>query len=280
MQNPDENTRYCLEMVRKDDGDRYFAALFAPRDAQAGLFALFAFNQEVAKTRETVSEPMLGEIRLQWWQEALDGLSEGRVREHPVVQALAEIPGLPAVLPLMAEVLEARRQDMYDEGLADFAALEAYADGVGGALSEAAQLICWSDAPVSARKAARASGRAWAMLGLVRALPYHWQSGRNYVPQSEADPSAFQDADKLFVALEPVLASMLQHVGRALDESREQVAAAGKKAKPALAINGLSKLYLKQLAKVGNNPFKLPDVEPSSLRRLLALLAASFRRRP
>src|SRR3546814_19441352 len=54
------------------------------------LFALYAFNHEVAKTAEVVSEPMIGRIRLQWWRECLDGIYDGAARQHEVVQPLAE----------------------------------------------------------------------------------------------------------------------------------------------------------------------------------------------
>ena len=80
---------YCAAEVRRADYDRFLAALFAPAPAREGLFALYAFNHEVAKVRETVSEPMLGQIRLQWWREAIDGLYAGKARAHPVVEALA-----------------------------------------------------------------------------------------------------------------------------------------------------------------------------------------------
>ena len=56
---------YCQNQVRQHDRDRYLTALFAPPARRPGLFALYAFNLEVAKVREAVSEPMLGHIRLQ-----------------------------------------------------------------------------------------------------------------------------------------------------------------------------------------------------------------------
>src|ERR1700759_2132900 len=76
-------------IIRQADYDRYLSALFAPAPAQPHLMALYAFNHEVAKTAEAVSQPMLGLIRLQWWRDALAELYDGRSREHEVVQALA-----------------------------------------------------------------------------------------------------------------------------------------------------------------------------------------------
>ncbi|MCJ9428891.1 phytoene/squalene synthase family protein [Kordiimonas marina] len=266
---------YCQEMVRRDDPDRYYATLFAPADHQGDLFALYAFNQEVAKTRESVSEPMLGEIRLQWWREALEGLAEGTVRAHPVVEALAEVKNLQVALPMLHAVIEARGQDMYDGGTADFAALEAYADGAGGALQEAAAVLVAGDDTI--RKAARASGRAFAMLGLVRALPYHWQAGRSYVPQeADVDIASFTEAEKLFPALKPTIERMTAFVQGGLEESRAEGKKAGRAGRSALALNGLSRLYLRGLEKAGMNPFELAGQEPSDLKRLLALAGVAF----
>src|SRR5215472_9930637 len=77
-------------LVRTHDRDRYQTALFAPAAAREALFALYAFNYEVARVRESVTEPMLGQIRLQWWREAIDAAYAGREpRRHPVVEPLA-----------------------------------------------------------------------------------------------------------------------------------------------------------------------------------------------
>ena len=77
----------CAALVRRVDYDRYLTALFAPPPARERLFALYAFNHEIAKVRETVSEPMIGQIRLQWWREAIGGIHAGTPRKHMVVAA-------------------------------------------------------------------------------------------------------------------------------------------------------------------------------------------------
>src|SRR5262245_54981761 len=82
---------YCFELVRAGDKDRYLASLFAPDDLRPGLLALYAFNIEVARIRETVSEVMLGEIRLKWWHDAIEGLYAGTRVGHPVIEALAPL---------------------------------------------------------------------------------------------------------------------------------------------------------------------------------------------
>jgi len=80
---------YCARQVRWFDRERYLSALFVPAPSRERVFALYACNLEIAKTRESVSEPLIGQMRLTWWFEAIDELYAGRVRRHPVVEALA-----------------------------------------------------------------------------------------------------------------------------------------------------------------------------------------------
>src|SRR6266699_3393367 len=80
----------CEETVRAADYDRYVAALFARANLRPHLFALYAFNYEIAKTAETISQPIAGQIRLQWWRDAMGELCAGKTRDSPVVRALGD----------------------------------------------------------------------------------------------------------------------------------------------------------------------------------------------
>src|SRR5437764_2248110 len=79
-------------LVQRHDRDRYQTALFAPADRREALFALYAFNYEISRVREAVTQPMLGQIRLQWWREAVAAAYAGaRPRRHVVSEPLAAI---------------------------------------------------------------------------------------------------------------------------------------------------------------------------------------------
>ena len=115
--------------ARAADHDRYLCALFAPPPARAALFALILFNAEIARTREAVSEPMLGRIRLQWWREAIDEIYQGRVRRHEVVEPLAEAIGAHGLTrSYFDRLIEARESDLDEVPPATMAALEIYAE--------------------------------------------------------------------------------------------------------------------------------------------------------
>jgi phytoene synthase len=112
---------YCAELVRTADRDRYVAALFAPAECRSALFALYAFNAEVARVRDLAREPLPGEIRLQWWSDVLRGERGGEAQANPVAAALLEsIAHYRLPLDKLIDLLEARRFDLYDEPMATF----------------------------------------------------------------------------------------------------------------------------------------------------------------
>jgi len=176
-----DSFEYCAEQVRLYDSDRYFSSLFAPPGQRKALIALYAFNLEIAKTRETVSEPMLGHIRLQWWRDALDGIYRGTPRQHTVVLALGEVlkdGHVPRCL--LDEMIDGRERDLEDEPMASLEQLAAYCAATSGALTCAALAVAGSGEGLLT--AGREAGTAYAMTGLIRAAPYLASAGRSVLP--------------------------------------------------------------------------------------------------
>lgn len=272
MMELEKNIHFCREMVQRDDRARYETVLFAPRSQQRALWVLYAFNQEVAKTRENVTEAALGEIRLQWWRDVVEELREGTVREHPVIAELAEIGPSEPIFKLLDDLIDARGRDLYDEGPADQAALESYADSVGGTLNEAALRLCFDGEPTRhSIELVRKCGSAWAMLGLVRAIPFHWASNRNYVPGDKGKASlATTDADKMYALAKESIDQMIMFAVELLTEMKKTPNALPKGMQHLLLLNAQLELYITALDQAGNNPFKVK--EPSTLKRLLKLL--------
>jgi 15-cis-phytoene synthase len=172
------------DIIRRADPDRWLASRFiTDTDARADVIALYAFNHELARIAETVREPLMGEIRLTWWREALDEIfAGGAVRRHPVTDALA-----PAIrrrnlarAPLEAMV-EARFADLEPETLAEDTALESYIDGTAGAL----MALAVATAGGGDAHGLRPIAWAWGLAGLLRLrkagverLPAHWDPAR------------------------------------------------------------------------------------------------------
>ncbi|MGI9372926.1 MAG: phytoene/squalene synthase family protein, partial [Hyphomicrobiales bacterium] len=118
---------YCADLVKQFDPDRYLATLYAPDEKRSALFALYAFSLEIARIRESVSEPMLGEIRLQWWRDTLGAIYSGQSQEHPVAEALSDaIKSGDVPQQALQNLIEARVFDLYDDPMPNVNDLEGY----------------------------------------------------------------------------------------------------------------------------------------------------------
>ena len=116
---------HCEALLRADDPDAWLAALLAPALARPHFHALGAFALEVGLVRSRVRQAIAGEIRLQWWQDVVDGARAAEAAAHPVAAALADTIDR-AALPRapFGDMLDAYRMDLYDEPPADLPALE------------------------------------------------------------------------------------------------------------------------------------------------------------
>jgi phytoene synthase len=258
MATPEASLSFCGQEVRRNDRDRFLACLFAPPDRREALFGLYAFNVEIAKTREVVTQATLGQIRLQWWREALDELYAGTVRRHEVLQCLAPFVAEGGLSRAHFETaLEARELDLEDEPPADLAALEAYAEGTSASLSLLA-LEALGVRGAAAEAAARHVGAAWALTGLLRAVPRHAASHRVYLPRDLLDAHGVSTSRLFDGKRQEGLAAVVRTVaGRARERLR--LARADRREVPRAALPALlpavmADTYLGALERAGWDP--------------------------
>jgi NADH dehydrogenase [ubiquinone] 1 alpha subcomplex assembly factor 6 len=245
------------EIVRRHDRERFLTALFAPEDRREALFALYAFNHEVAKTREVVTEPMLGQMRLQWWRETVGGIYAGMPRRHDVAEALAAaVSRHHLTLAHFETILEARERDLEPEPPPTLAALEEYAEGTS------AELVLLALEVLGAPEAAMAGrhvGIAYALAGLLRAVPFHARTGRSYLPAEFGDERR---------AVEAVAAAARRHLSMA------RKAGATRAALPALLTARIAERSLDRLAAARHDPFAPPLARPDPFTAARLTLAA------
>ena len=171
-----------MDAVRTADHDRYLSALYAPADKRNALFALYAFNAEIAGVRDRIHEPLPGEVRLQWWRDVIAAEDQAE-SGHPIADALRATVAANQ-LPKIAfdNMLEARIFDLYDDPMPSRTDLEGYCGETAAALIQlAAMALDPAAAPNFADLAGRA-GCAQAITGLLLLLPLHRQRGQCYVP--------------------------------------------------------------------------------------------------
>src|SRR5215472_172619 len=174
----------CAATLRRVDPDRYFSALFAPAEARPLLFALYALNHELARVAESVREPMLGRIRLEWWREALAEARQMKPRRHDVVEAMATLFSSRELPPeLFDRMVDARSFDVSGDQFADYAALEDYLDRTSGTLVRLAARIL-DDGAERFEMTATHAGVAYGLVGIARSAAFHAHHGKNFVPVS------------------------------------------------------------------------------------------------
>ena len=173
----------CAALVETGDPDRFASAMTAIPTQRAPLFVLYAFNLEVAKAPWVTAEPMIAEMRLQWWADALEEIGEsGTVRKHEVVDALCDCLDAKGAKTLMA-LVAARRWDIYSDAFEDAAHLDEYIDATsGGLIWTAARLL-----GARGEKAARDFGYGVGVANFLRAIPDLEERGRKPLVDGTSD---------------------------------------------------------------------------------------------
>ena len=266
----------CAAELRRGDRDRFLTALFAPADRREALFALYAFNLELARVRDSVSQPMLGLIRLQWWRDGLDAIYRGAPPRHAVAAGLAEAVARHGLSRRHFDrLIDARETDLSESPPADLAALVDYAEGSSSSLVLLA-LEALGGGSAAAAEAGRRVGIAWALTGLLRAVPFHASARRLYLPQDLIGRMNLQP-DALF-ALRPSaeLAASVAEVARVarghLAAGREAGRGLPRRLVPALLPATLAETYLARLERARFDVFdrRVQEAPPGRAWRLAA----------
>lgn len=255
-----DTAAYCADLVRQRDPDRYFADLFAPADARPHLLAIHAFNSEVARVSEIVSEPLPGEVRLQWWRDALE---TGDAGGNPVAAALIETIGR-FQLPVAAfqSLLEARTFDLYNDPMPDRATFEGYAGDTAASLFQLAAIILAGGRDPGSADAAGHAGVAYALTGLLRTFSLHAGRRQLFLP---ADAFAAQSVEVEAIyarestrGIGAALAELRGVAREHLDRGRRALKALPATVAPAFLPLALVEPYLRKMERQRSRPFGPP----------------------
>ena len=267
------------QIVRSVDFDRYLSSLFAPHSRRAELNVLYAFNYEVAKTAEAVSQPIAGQIRLQWWRDRVAELYRGATIDHRLVEALGRVIAahdLPR--DLFDAMIDARERDLEEAPFPTLESLEDYADATSGHVMRLASRILGAGDTLD--DDARALGIAYALAGLCRAVPYHAVRRRLMLPFDRIAAASVSIEDVFSGTagqrLRPSIEDMAARARYHLDARRGRRLARG--VLPALLPASLVPLYLRALTRPGFDVFR-DSAEVSVPRRQLAMLGTMIRGR-
>lgn len=249
-----EDAGYVASFLRDADRDRYFATLLLKEPERGAIQSLYAFNADVASIHDRAREPTAGEIRLQWWADALKGTGHGNVRQNPLAAALLDAIsryGLPSG-PLL-RLVAARRFDLYQDPMPDVASFEGYAGETVSVLYQLAAMVLNGGTEVETGDAAGHLGVAHALAGHLRAFGFNASQGRIFLPMNifaangvtDGEILAGQESEGLFAALGQVNDLALEHLGKA----EAAIRSLPKPLRPAFASAGLLGPELRQLSR-------------------------------
>jgi len=265
---------YIADFLKQHDRDRYLSTLVLTGPARDAVQALYAFSADVAAIPARVSEPGPGEIRLQWWTDALEGHEHGNVNQNPLAAALfsaIETYGLQTG-PLV-RLIAARRFDLYQDPMPDMDTFEGYAGETNSTLYQYAATILNKGTAPDDGDAAGHLGVAHALTGHLRALGYNAAHGHIYLPWSifaangvaEQQLFAGQETDGIHAAVGQIADIAAEH----LTAARKAIALLPKPVRPAFAMTPIISAQLKNIAKTAKPLAPLtPDPDWRAILRI------------
>jgi phytoene synthase len=268
---------FCADLVRAHDFPRYASTLFVPAPQRRGLLAVYAFNVEISRVREQVSQPLPGEIRLQWWTDMLAGAGHGGVEGNPVAaELLLAIRNWHLPVERLSRLIDEHQFDLYNDPMPTMAALESYINDTSSALFSLAACIAGQPSD-EIEHLSRHAGFALGMAQVMAAFPLDASRRQLFVPlqvleshgSGAEEVFAGKETPKLRAGLDQLMIEARGHLKTAFS----LLAAVPPQVRPVFLPLALVARDLRQMSRADNDPFALHT--PSRLRTLWTLWRAS-----
>ena len=272
-----EAAEFCAELVRGHDFTRYASTLFVPAARRRALLAIYAFNVEISRVREQVSQPLPGEMRLQWWTDMLAGAGHGGVEGNPVAAELKlAIQNWPLPIERLSRLIDEHQFDLYNDPMPTMAALEGYINDTSSALFSLGAGIAGRQSD-DIEHLARHAGLAQGIVQVMTALPLDASRRQLFVPlqllerhgSGMEEVFAGKETPKLRAALDQLNSEARGHLKTAfalLENAPTEV-------RPVFLPLALVARDLKRLSRADSDPF-MPHVT-TRFRTLWTLWRAS-----
>jgi phytoene/squalene synthetase len=274
---PASSALHCVETTRDLDRERYICNLLLPARARSHAFAACALNAELARVRDSVTEPKLRQVRLQWWRDAVLEAARGTPAHNPLAESLAAaLAQHPLMQAWLLNLVSAREADLQiTTQPATDAWVDEYAESTAGALIHCA-LEAAGVGSDAAHEAATHIGRAHGLATLLRGTPVHASQGYTFLPATLTEAHGVRLRDLLSGRRTPALAAAVEVLAERARASLRAGDALARtlpaEARAALAPAAVAGTYLAALREAKHDVF---DPKPRDLRlRLLGSLVA------
>jgi phytoene synthase len=268
---------FCADLVRSHDFARYAAILFMPAIPRRALLAVYAFNTEISRVREQVSQPLPGEMRLQWWTDMLAGSGHGGIEGNPVAAELRlAIRDFRLPVEPLLRLIEEHQFDLYNDPMPSMAALEGYVTDTSSALfSLGARIVARPSEQID--HLARHAGLAQGIAQVIAALPHDAARRQLFVPVQllESHGSGMEEVfagkqtQNTRAAIDQLIGEARAHLTTAFD----LLAGIPPEARPVFLPLAVVRRELQRMARADSDPFVPYPI--SRLRTLWTLWRAS-----
>ncbi len=252
---------FCAALVREHDFDRYASTLFVASEIRRALLALYAFNVEITRIRDLVSQPLPGEIRLQWWRDALAADEHGGVEGNPVAAELRlAVQRFALPIDRLTRLIDERQFDLYHDPMPTLAALDGYLGETQGSLFALATRIA---APLfeGADHLAHHAGIALGILQVIGSLPRDAAHRQLYVPLDLLTRHGTTQEEvftgKAIPAIRSALADLRRQARQHLDHALELANEVPRAVRPVLLPLALVRRDLGRAERRDDDPFQV-----------------------
>jgi phytoene synthase len=260
------NSPSFVEQLREVDPWRYVPTLFLPAAMREDVACLYCYAAELARIPRIVSDPGLGEIRLQWWREAVEGERAGEAAANPLSAALlAAIERHDLNAGTLARIAEARAFDLYHDPMGDRHTLEGWLGETHSVLFHETAVIGGAKRDEHLADAAGHAGVAYGSAMLLRELAGTRASGQVHLPAdilSEAGLSMQDYASDPGQSHEEALALFCAFAGAHRSKALGAIGRLPGAARSAFLPLAIVAPVLKKAGKMGRDAFLRP-VEPA-----------------
>ncbi|CAJ0628366.1 14162_t:CDS:2 [Entrophospora sp. SA101] len=179
----DNAIKYCSNLVRKQDSENYLCSLFYPKHIQKVHWAIRAFNIELIMIGDSVSDPRIGKMRMQFWRETIDNIfKQNKPPQQPIAQVLHNSLDICNVSPLFFKrIIDARDALLDDPPFITSKDLESYAENTASCLLYL-HLESLGIKDIQADHAASHIGKAIGIVTTLKAFPYLVSKRRMMLP--------------------------------------------------------------------------------------------------
>ena len=279
-QTSDPNAARCRELVRDSDHDRYLSALLADKEKHRALFAIYAFDADVSAIAGRVSEPGIGEIRLQWWRDELDAVFDSDCSDHPIaleLQRTLQDHDLPK--HLLAKLIDAHQFDIYREPMATLTQLLDYQSATATAITELAARVLIGDEAIYHQYLTDKAGIAWGLANTIKTLPRQVALKQCFLPVDllEQQDASFHDVQmgQETAGVKLVTVQLCHLIAQKLGQLRHEQSMAPRKLLPAYYPASISGYFAKHTARNCEKPLTQP-YSISQLKMQLMLFKKSL----